>query len=295
VVDQLVAALDLLARTRFLALFVQPSVDGPDVTAKLREHGFRPSTAGIAPAASIRIDLHNEVEDLRGRLSKANRRRSRHWEQRGVAVRVGSPDDAAIVADLLVRTAEHQRFEPLALTYIQKLYRELDVGGHVVVFIAELENSAVAALLCTRCDGTVKQRISGMERTEQARRDGVSAATVWHAMLWAKSHGYDTYDFGGLSADSARILLAGHPEPSTQLSGSEQFKTSFGGEVFLYPEQVEFFSSTLLRKAYDISRRTRVGSRIVHIGKRVLRGGRGKSVQHSRCQAGEGAPAGSVC
>jgi hypothetical protein len=26
--------------------------------------------------------------------------------------------------------------------------------------------------------------------------------------LWAKSHGYDTYDFGGLRVDAARRLLA---------------------------------------------------------------------------------------
>jgi lipid II:glycine glycyltransferase (peptidoglycan interpeptide bridge formation enzyme) len=274
VVDRLVAAMDVLAHTRLRALFVQPPVDGHDVSAGLRELGFRQSTAAVAPAASIRVDLRREVEDLHGRLSKANRRRTRNWAQRGVTVRVGSPDDAALVADLLARTAEHQQFEPLSLGYIQRLYRELDVGRHVVVFVAELDGSPVAGLLCTRCNGTVRQRISGMERTERARRDGVSAATVWHAMLWAKSHGYDTYDFGGLRADSARILLAGHPEPSTHLTGSEQFKTSFGGEVFMYPDPIELISSAPLRLAYDISQQTRVGGRIVEIGKRALRGGR---------------------
>jgi lipid II:glycine glycyltransferase (peptidoglycan interpeptide bridge formation enzyme) len=142
------------------------------------------------------------------------------------------------------------------------------------VFIAELDGEPVAALLCTRCDGIVKQRISGMARTEQARTAGVSAATVWHAMLWAKSHGYDTYDFGGLRVDAARLLLAGSREASAYLTGSEQFKASFGGDVFLYPAQAELISSRLLRWVYDISRRTRGGRWIIDIGKRVLRGGR---------------------
>ena len=44
--------------------------------------------------------------------------------------------------------------------------------------------------------------------------------------------------------------------------------------MFLHPEQVELISSPLLRLAYDISRQTRTGGRLVKIGKRVLRGGR---------------------
>ncbi|MDT0353582.1 hypothetical protein [Pseudonocardia charpentierae] len=114
-----------------------------------------------------------------------------------------------------------------------------------------------------------------MDRSERARSSGASAATVWHAMLWAKSRGYDTYDLGGLRAEPARQLLAGHPERTVALTGPEQFKTTFGGEVYLYPEQVELISSPLLRLAYDISRRTHIGTRAVEIGKRALRGGRG--------------------
>ena len=274
VMDRLLMEMDVVARTRLRALFVQPPVDAQDISSGLRERGFRHSAAGIAPAASIRIDLRRDVEDLRGRLTKANRRRTRNWAQRGVRVRMGSPDDAVLVADLLARTAGHQQFEPLSPDYVQRLHRELDVGGHAAVFVAEIDGAPAAALLCTRCNGTVKQRISGMDRSERARKDGVAAATVWHAMLWAKSNGYDTYDFGGLRADAARLLLAGCNERTANLTGSEQFKTSFGGEVFLYPEQVELISSPLLRLAYDISRQTRTGGRLVKIGKRVLRGGR---------------------
>jgi lipid II:glycine glycyltransferase (peptidoglycan interpeptide bridge formation enzyme) len=276
VVDRLVIAMERLGRSRFRALFVQPPADAYDVTIGLRERGFRQSRAGIAPSASIRIDLHREVEELHRGLTKANRRRSRNWAQRGVMVRLGRPRDVVVVANLLARSAEHQQFEPLSLEYIQRLYRELEVGGHVVVFIAELDGAPVAALLCTRCNGTVRQRISGMDRNERARSAGVSAATVWHAMLWAKSHGYDTYDFGGLRTDAARLLLAGHSEAEAHLTGSELFKTAFGGDLYVYPDQVEIISSPLVRRAYDISQGTGSGRRIVAVGKRIMRGGRAR-------------------
>jgi lipid II:glycine glycyltransferase (peptidoglycan interpeptide bridge formation enzyme) len=147
--------------------------------------------------------------------------------------------------------------------------------GRSVLFITELDDIPVAALPCTRCGGTVEQRLSGMDRSGDARKAGVSAARVWHAMLWAKSQGCDTYDFGGIRADAARRLLAGDSTPSAYLTGAEQFKTSFGGEVFLYPEQVELISSVPLRLAYDVAKRTRAGRRAVSLIKRGLRGGRG--------------------
>jgi lipid II:glycine glycyltransferase (peptidoglycan interpeptide bridge formation enzyme) len=274
VVDRLSAAMERLARGRLRALFVQPPADARDVSVALRRRGFRQSESGIAPAASIRVDLRRDIEDLRKGLTKANRRRTRHWAERGVRVRMGSRDDIPVVADLVGRSAEHQQFEPLSSGYIQNLHRELDAEQHAAVFVAEIDGSPAAALLCTRCGGVVKQRLSGMERSERARKDGVSAAAVWRAMEWAKANGYHTYDFGGISVRAADALLGGEPDSSAPLKGTERFKTSFGGEVFRYPEQVELLSSPTLRLAYDISRRTRAGGRLVEIAKRTLRRGR---------------------
>ena len=274
VVNRLGDAMHRLARTRLHALFVQPPADGGDVSADLRDRGFRRSESGIAPAASIRVDLRRDVEELRRCLGKANRRRTRLWAERGVIIRRGSYDDVPFVADLVARTAEHKSFEPLSLEYIQTLYRTLDAEQHVAVFVAELDGSPVAALLCTGCGGVIKQRLAGMDRSERARREGVTAAAVWHAMLWAKAGGYHTYDFGGISARAARILLDGRRDAATQLTGTEQFKASFGGEVYLNPEPVELLASPLLRRGYDLSKRTRAGGRCVEIAKRALRGGR---------------------
>jgi lipid II:glycine glycyltransferase (peptidoglycan interpeptide bridge formation enzyme) len=272
VVGRLGAALHYLARRRLRALFAQPPVDAHDVTAELRARGFRYSEAGIAPSASVGIDLARDVEDLRTGLARSNRRRTRLWAEHGVTVRMGSFDDIPLVADLVARTAEHRRFAPLSAEYIATLYRALDEGQHVVVFVAELDGVPVAAQLSTRCGGVVRQRLLGMDRSERARREGVTAATVWHAMLWAKASGYHTYDLGGISRKAARLLLDG--EPASRLTGTEQFKASFGGTAYLYPEPVELISSPA-RLAYDLSRRTRAGGRVVEIAKRVLRGGRG--------------------
>jgi lipid II:glycine glycyltransferase (peptidoglycan interpeptide bridge formation enzyme) len=274
VVDRLSAAMDRLARRRLCALFVQPPAGARDISAALRRRGFRRSESGIAPAASIRIDLRRDVEQLRSGLAKANRRRTRRWAERGIRVRVGSPDDVPVVADLVARSAEHQHYEPLSSEYIRILHQQLDAEQHATVFVAEIDGAPAAALLCTRCGGVIKQRLAGMDRSERARKEGVTAAAVWRAMQWAKSNGCHTYDFGGISARAARALLDGESESTSQLTGIEQFKASFGGEVFQYPEQVELISFPPLRLAYDFSRRTQAGRRFVEVAKRALRGGR---------------------
>ncbi|HEY2094938.1 MAG TPA: hypothetical protein VGH72_00665, partial [Pseudonocardia sp.] len=78
VVAALADALEGLGRTRLCALFVQP-VEGDDVSAALLARGFRDSMAGVAPAATVRIDLSATEEELRAGLSKRIRRWTGKW------------------------------------------------------------------------------------------------------------------------------------------------------------------------------------------------------------------------
>jgi hypothetical protein len=100
-------------------LFIQPPEGAQDISAHLLRLGFRPSVAGIAPAASIRIDLTRDVEEIRNGLTSSNRRRTRTCADRGIAVRLGGERDLPLVTDLLARTAAHQQFDPLSLDYQQ--------------------------------------------------------------------------------------------------------------------------------------------------------------------------------
>ncbi|MGH3804160.1 MAG: GNAT family N-acetyltransferase, partial [Pseudonocardiaceae bacterium] len=77
-------ALADLGHRHLSGLFVQPPDRADDISDHLLRLGFRPSVAGIAPAASIRIDLTRDVEDLRNGLTSSNRRRTRTWADRGI-------------------------------------------------------------------------------------------------------------------------------------------------------------------------------------------------------------------
>ncbi|MCA1671248.1 MAG: GNAT family N-acetyltransferase [Actinobacteria bacterium] len=270
VAQALSAELADLGHRQLSSLFVQPPEGADDISDQLLDRGFRPSTAGIAPEASIRIDLSRDLEDIRNGLTRSNRRRTHTWADHGVTVRLGRRSDLPLVADLLARTAVHQQFDPLSLNYISTLYQELAPAAHVDIFIAELGGVPVAAELFTACGGVLKSRLTGMRRSGPARKSGVSAAIVWNAIVWAKANGYHSFDFGGIAGDMVDAVRDG---ATSLLSGPTAFKTSFGGQPFRYPVPVELITSPLVRVGYDLARRYPAGSKFVERAKRMMRGG----------------------
>ena len=78
-------------------LFVQPPEGADAVSADLIARGFRPSSAGIAPAGSIRIDLSDDLGQIRSRFGRRLRSWPHRWEGRGVTVSVGGARDLPLL------------------------------------------------------------------------------------------------------------------------------------------------------------------------------------------------------
>ena len=270
----LAAALERLARRKMLMLFVQPPPDGDDISRELQRRGFRPSHAGIAPVATLRLDLARDADELRAGLRKRLQRWTRRWPVRGVRVRRGTQDDVALFARLHAATAQHQGFTPLSLDYLATLYGRLAAGGHAELFVGEIDGRPVAARLYSGCGGVLKLRLVGMDRDDEAARLSVAAAVEWEAILWAKANGYCWFDFGGIRETAVSVLEAEGAD-SSALTSSEAFKATFGGTPFRYPTPVEMISSRLVRTAYDLSIRRPAGRRLVKRTALLLRAGRG--------------------
>ncbi len=271
VVAALAESLSELGRTRMRALFVQP-VEGEDVSAALRTRGFRYSTAGVAPPATVRIDLSPSEEVLRAELSKRVRRWTGKWAKAEVMVRRGGAEDLEVLADLLRRTAEHQGFEELSPDYVRTLYRQFAGLGRVEIFVGEVRGIPVAAELFTNCGGVLRCRLTGLDRSSPAVRLSVTSAIDWEAMKWAKSTGIAEFDLGGLTAAAAAAVAEeGFSTPS--LDGAARFKVGFGGRLHRYPRAVELISSPSLRKSYDVLGSGEAGRAIVNRARRWMRHG----------------------
>lgn len=268
------AALYELGRRRTRVLLAQPPSGAEDVSAELLDMGFRESDAGIAPAASLRIGLDRGEEEIRSQLSRRLRCWSRRWGERGVRVRMGSACDIPTAAALFAQTAAHQGFAGFSVAYLRSLYDALAPGGHVVILLAEVGGTPVAAELLTCCGGVLKSRLAGLDRSDPlAPRLNVAAAVIWEAIGYARAHGYEWFDFGGVSsAARAQQLLSGELVDRSRLPGPDQFKLSFGGRIFHYPQAVELIHPAA-RLAYDLARRSRVGKIVLNRVKSLLRTG----------------------
>jgi hypothetical protein len=269
----LVDALVVLSRRRLRILFVQPPEGDHDTSGELLRRGFRPSSAGIAPEGSIRIDLTADLAEIRSRFGKRLKSWTNRWESRGVTVRAGDERDVPLLAELMASSAQHQGYTPLALDYMTALYRELAATGHAVLYVGEVNGVPVAADLMTGCGDLVRGRLSGFERSGEAARLSVPAAIRWEMIKWAKEQGYHWFDFGGLRPETLDALLDGQDRSSDTLPPADQPKLTFGGTAFRYPAAVEMIRPGALRIAYDQAWRSATGRRVFSEVQSLLRRG----------------------
>ncbi|MGH3920061.1 MAG: lipid II:glycine glycyltransferase FemX [Pseudonocardiaceae bacterium] len=269
----LVDALAVLGRRRLRILFVQPPEGAQDTSDELLRRGFRPSSAGIAPEGSIRIDLTADLADIRSRFGKRLKSWTNRWESRGVAIRAGDERDVPLLAELMASSAQHQGYTPLPVDYMTALYRELAATGHAVLFVGEVNGAPVAADLMTGCGDMVRGRLSGFDRSGEAMRLSVPAAIRWEMIKWAKGRGYRWFDFGGLRPETLDALLDGDGRSADTLPTADQPKVTFGGTAFRYPTPVEMIRPVALRTAYDLAWRSAAGRRLFSDVQSLLRRG----------------------
>jgi lipid II:glycine glycyltransferase (peptidoglycan interpeptide bridge formation enzyme) len=264
-------ALAELARRRFAAVFVQPMAGDTDVSDRLIRLGFRPSVAGVAPAASIAVTLSRSVPQLWGDLRSGTRGSIRRATAHGVDVRRGDSRDLPAVAALLRETAGHHRFSAASLPYLRTLHEVLAPGGRLEIFLAERDGTPLAADVLTSSSNVLTLRLTGMRRDHDARRIGAAALLRWTTILSARAHDYDILDLGGIPASAVETLSDGGRDLSARVDGRTYFKASFGGQPFHHPPAVELLSSTPVRLGYDLARRSALGSHLTGRAKDLLR------------------------
>ncbi len=264
-----VAALQrLVKKHRIQHLTIQPPGSGIQAASTLTAAGFRPSSAEVAPKATLLLDLSKDQETLMAEMSARTRYNIRLSSRKGVVVRAGTEQDLDIYYKILTETGQRQKFAPYPRQYFSEMWRILQPHGYLKLFMAEFEGEVVSAQLSVPFGDTVINKLSVWSGRHGKVRP--NEALQWAVICWAQDHGYRYYDFEGIKPAAAAAVLRQEPPPESVKNSVTSFKLGFGGEARLFSGAYDYVTNPFYRWAYcEIFPRIRHQRRVKRLLKRL--------------------------
>ena len=219
---------DLCRRQRAFALKIEPDFsDDPTLSADLTAQGFLPSAHEIQPRRTLVVDLRGSEEEILARMHQKTRYNVRLAGRKGVSVRPWQ--DLAAFGNMMLETADRDRFGAHVPAYYKKAYDLFHPDGACELLVAEFEGEPLASLMVF-AHGTRAWYLYGAS-TPKERNRMPTYLLQWEAMLWARQRGCTSYDLWGVpdaDLDTLEDQFAGR---SDGLWGIYRFKRGFGGRL----------------------------------------------------------------
>ncbi len=256
------------------ALFVQPPGNTKSLAGLLATRGFQPTPVEPAPAATLMIDLHADLDQILAGMRKSTRGNVRRSQRRGVVVRLGGSEDLPTFSRLNETSARRRGFTPYDQDYFVNMWRRLAPRRQLKLFLSEYRGEVVAAQLVIAFSDTVVAKYIGW--SGEHGKVYPNEALDWATIEWAKSEGYHYYDLEGINKTAAEALLAGQPLPQTPRNGPTGYKCGLGGKVQLFAPSYCYIANRAVRWIHGQlgSRLTRSGALLPLINRfRTSRGG----------------------
>jgi peptidoglycan pentaglycine glycine transferase (the first glycine) len=233
---------------------------GFEVTAHLKERGWRFSDEQIQFRNTVLIDLSPSEEEMLGRMKQKTRYNIHLAERKGVSVRVGTPADWGLLYHMYAKTSLRDGFVIRGEEYYRTVWNTFSSNPPapnasvpmIEPLIAEVAGEPVAAVIVYRFAGKAWY-LSGMS-VDAHREKMPNYLLQWEAMRRAKAAGCCIYD------------LWGAPEAFNEMDplwGVFRFKEGLGGRVVRtlgawdYPARPVIYRlySQILPRLLDVMRR----------------------------------------
>lgn len=194
--QEVLGCLEQLAR-RQKAIFIKidPDADQAHVVEMLAAHGWRYSAEQIQFRNTALLDLAVSEESLLAAMKSKVRYNIRLSERQGVTVRMGSREDIPLFYRMYAETGMRDGFLVRPLSYYDDVWRAFMNSGRACMFLAEVENEAVAGAILFHF-GQKAWYMYGAS-TSRHREKMPNYALQWAAIRWAKSVGCAVYDLWG--------------------------------------------------------------------------------------------------
>jgi peptidoglycan pentaglycine glycine transferase (the first glycine) len=215
---------------------------GQMVMSELRRRGWNYSSDQIQFRNTVLIDLNPSEEELLMRMKQKTRYNIRLAEKKGVALRVGTISDLAMLYRMYAETSVRDSFVIRDEGYYRTVWESFMRSNNPTCepLIAEVMGEPVAAIFVFYFADRAYY-VYGMSRN--VHRDKMPAYLLqWEAIRRAKARGCTVYD------------LWGAPEvfdESDSMWGVFRFKEGLGGEVVRTLGAWDFAPSPLWYKMYS--------------------------------------------
>jgi lipid II:glycine glycyltransferase (peptidoglycan interpeptide bridge formation enzyme) len=232
------------------ALIVQPADESTIEEARLVYHRFLPNYLASVISATLVVDLSGGLDEIKGRMRRATWSQIRQAEERGITIREGGEQDIGTFFSLMAATCERQRTSPSPATEsaILEIWRAFHPHDCVRLSFAQFEGKSIAGVLCL-CFG---QRVVAWKRgwSGEYRERRPNQLLMFEAIEWSHRHGYELFDFGGLSREIAVTLSRGEPLSESQKNSGDFFHLGYGGRPVLFSESQVYIDNSFARFAY---------------------------------------------
>ncbi|NIS80682.1 MAG: peptidoglycan bridge formation glycyltransferase FemA/FemB family protein [Anaerolineales bacterium] len=228
-IPELMPSLDSLCKDRnAFVLKIEPdSAWDPELAAWLHNHGFRPSPHCIQPRRTLVIDLEGDEEIILARMHQKTRYNIRLATKKDVHVRPWN--DLQGFGNMMLETAERDRFGAHVPEYYRHAYDLFHPSGACEIFVAEYEGQPLAAIMVF-ANGPRAWYFYGAS-TRQHRNRMPTYLLQWEAMRWARSRGCVQYDLWGVPDEDQDVLETQFTSRQDGLWGVYRFKRGFGGSL----------------------------------------------------------------
>ncbi len=196
------------------------SATGAELVAELAQRGWRYSDEQVQFKNTVIMDLTESEDAWLARLKQKARYNLRLGEKRGVNVRIGTAQDLAFLYKMYAETSVRDGFLIRSQDYYETLWLNFLQAGMLEPLIAEVDGSAVAAILVFYF-GRRAWYLQGMSR-DLHREKMPNYLLQWTAIRRARERGCTSYDLWGAPDQF---------DESDPLWGVFRFKEALGGQV----------------------------------------------------------------
>jgi lipid II:glycine glycyltransferase (peptidoglycan interpeptide bridge formation enzyme) len=253
--DAVVDALRRVAsqhRLRYVA--VQPPINQVGIEPALWRAGYRSNPEIGTYHATVRLDLTRPTSELLARMRKSTRANVRRAQKRGIAVRDGERQDLDTLYRLLTAASRRKGFSIPPWDHFEHMWSTFASSGHMKLFVAEYEGEAVSAQLAIPFGDTLFTHVTAWSGEHASAMP--NEALEWHAIAWAKEHGFRTYDFEGIDASiAARFERPLCDEDRPVIAADRmvtEYKLGYEREYARVPTAYEYVPNGALRWAYFV-------------------------------------------